>query len=93
MEPTRGTTVGHGQESLRTNYRKRSLHEKESWWWNEDVRKAVEENIPKFKKYQESICDEDKEVFRQTNKRAKREVAKAKESVYKDLYDKLDSME
>ena len=36
---------------------------------------------------------EDKEVFREANKRAKREVAKAKESAYKDLYDKLDSIE
>ena len=32
-------------------------------------------------------------MFRETNKRAKREVAKAKESAYKDLYDKLDSIE
>ena len=46
-----------------------------------------------FKKYQESRCDEDKEVFREANKRAKREIAKTKESAYKDLYDKLDSIE
>ena len=32
-------------------------------------------------------------MFREANKRAKREVAKAKESAYKDLYDKLDSIE
>ena len=47
----------------------------------------------KFNKYQESRCDEDKEVFREASKRAKRGVAKAKESAYKDLYDKLDSIE
>ena len=49
----------------------------------------------KFKIYQETRCDEDKEVFREANKRAKREVAKAKETecMYKDLYDKLDSIE
>ncbi len=47
----------------------------------------------KFNKYQESRCDEDKEVFREANKRAKREVAKTKESAYKDLYDKRDSIE
>ena len=29
-------------------------------------------------------------MFRESNKIAKREVAKAKESAYKDLYDKLD---
>ena len=32
-------------------------------------------------------------VQREANKRAKREVAKAKESAYKDLYDKLDLIE
>ena len=32
-------------------------------------------------------------MFREANKSAKREVAKAKESAYKDLYDKLDSIE
>ena len=56
--------------------------EKEAWWWNEDVQKAVKENRLKFKKYQESRCDEDKEVFREANKRAKKEVAKANESAY-----------
>ena len=32
-------------------------------------------------------------MFREANKRAKREVAKAKESAYKDVYDKLDWIE
>ena len=47
----------------------------------------------KFKHYQQSRCDEDKEEFREVNKRTKRKVAKAKETVYKDLYEKLDSIE
>ena len=55
------------------------------------MQKAVKEKRLKFKQYQESRCDEDKEVFREANKRANREVVKAKESAYKDLYDKLDS--
>ena len=77
-----GETTGKGSDN-----------EKEAWWWNEDVQKTVKEKRLKSKKYQESRCDEDKEVFREANKRAKREVAKAKESAYKDLYDKLDSIE
>ena len=72
---------------------KGAYNEKEVWWWNEDVQKAVKEKRLKFKKYQEYRCDEDKEVFREANKKAKREVAKAKESACKDLYDKLDSIE
>ena len=57
------------------------------------MQKAVKEKRLKFKQYQQSTCDEDKEEFREGNKRAKREVAKAKETVYKNLYDKLDSIE
>ena len=70
-----------------------AYNEKEAWWWNEEVQNAIKEKRLKFNKYQESRCDEDKEVFREANKRAKREVAKAKNSAYKDLYDKLDSIE
>ena len=72
---------------------KGAYNEKEAWWWNEEVQKAVNEKRLKFKQYQQSRCDEDKEEFKEANKRAKREVAKAKESAYKDLYDKLDSIE
>ena len=72
---------------------KGAYNEKEAWWWNEEVQKAVKEKRLKFKQYQQSRCDEDKEEFKEANKRAKREVAKAKESAYKDLYDKLDSIE
>ena len=32
-------------------------------------------------------------MFGEANKRARREVAKSKESAYKDLHDKLDSIE
>ena len=72
---------------------KGAYNEKEAWWWNEKVQKAVKEKRLKFKQYQQSRCDEDKDDFREANKRAKREVAKAKESAYKDLYDKLDSID
>ena len=72
---------------------KGAYNEKEAWWWNEEVQKAVKEKRLKFKQYQQSRCDKDKEEFKEANKRAKREVAKAKERAYKDLYDKLDSIE
>ena len=72
---------------------KGAYNEKEAWLWNEEVQKAVKEKRLKFKQYQQSRCDEDKDDFREANKRAKRGVAKAKESAYKDLYDKLDSID
>ena len=57
------------------------------------MQKVVKETRLKFKQYQQCRCDKDKEVFREANKRAKRQSAKAKKSAYKDLYDKLDSIE
>ena len=72
---------------------KGAYNEKEACWWNEEVQKDVKEKRKKFKQYQQSRCDEDKEEFKEANKRAKREVAKSKESAYKDIYDKLDSIE
>ena len=72
---------------------KGAYNENEAWWWNEEVQKAVKEKRLKFKQHQQSRCDEDKEEFREANKRAKREVAKAKESAYKNPYDKLDSID
>ena len=77
-----GQTTGNG-----------AYDEKYAWWWNEEVQKAVKEKRLKFKQYQQSRCDGDKEEFREANNRAKREVAKAKESVYNDLYGKLDAIE
>ena len=94
MEPTRCTILlDTANIVLGETTGKGAYNEKEAWWWNEDVQKAVKEKRLNFKKYQESGCDDDKEMFRETNKRAKSEVAKAKESAYKDLYDKLDSIE
>ena len=40
---------------------KGAYNEKEAWWWNEEVQNAVKEKRLKFKKYQESRCDEDRE--------------------------------
>ena len=37
-----------------------------------EVQKAVKEKRLKFKQYEQSICDEDKEEFKEANKRAKR---------------------
>ena len=93
MEQVEALLLDTVKSALGETTGKGAYNEKEAWWWNEDVQKAVKEKRLKFKKYQQSRCDEDKEVFREANKRAKREVAKAKESAYKDLYDKLDSIE
>ena len=72
---------------------KGAYNKNEAWWWNEEVQKAVKGKGLEFKQCQQSRCDEDKEELREAKKRAKTEVAKSKESGYKDLFDKLDSRE
>ena len=51
------------------------------------MKKTVKEKRLKFKHNQKSRCDEDKEEFREASKEGS---SKAKESAYKDLFDKLD---
>ena len=87
------TTVGHDQENVGQTTGKGAYNEKDAWWWKEVVHKAVTERRLKFKQYQQSRCDEDKDESREANKRAKRGVTKAKGSAYKDLYEKLDLIE
>ena len=57
---------------------KGAYNEKEAWWRNEEVQNVVKEKRLEFKQYEQSRCDDDKEEVREANKRAKREVAKAK---------------
>ena len=51
MKPSRCIAVGHGQERLRRIYRKGAYNEKEAWWWNEEVQKAVKEKELTSKQY------------------------------------------
>ena len=44
---------------------KGAYNEKESWWLNEEVQKAVKEKRLAFRQYQQSRCDEDKEEFKE----------------------------
>ena len=62
--------------------------EKETWWWQEDTRKAVA-----FKQFQMIKSDENKEKFREANKASRKAVRIAKAAAYEDLFAKLDSRE
>ncbi len=60
--------------------------EKASWWWSEEVQRAVKEKKEAKKQWERSREVEDKDRFRQANKRAKKAVAKAKAGVMEELY-------
>ena len=67
--------------------------ERESWWWNGDVQKAVKEKRDSFKKWQSSRTTEDLADYRENRTNAKKAVTTAKDEGYEELYTKLDSRE
>ena len=67
--------------------------ERESWWWNDDVQKAVKEKRDSFKKWQSSRTPEDLADYRENKTNAKKAVTTAKDAGYEELYTKLDSRE
>ena len=67
--------------------------ERESWWWNDDVQKAVKEKRYSFKKWQSSRTTEDLADYRENKTDAKKAVTTAKDAGYQELYTRLDSRE
>ena len=67
--------------------------ERESWWRNDDVQKAVKEKRDSFKKWQSSRTTEDLADYRENKTNAKKAVTTAKDAGYEELYTKLDSRE
>ena len=52
--------------------------DKESWWWNEDIQKAIKKKAEARKNHERQRSDESKQAFREANKIAKREVGRSK---------------
>ena len=67
--------------------------ERESWWWNDDVQKAVKEQRDSFKKWQSSRTTEDLSDYQENQTNAKKTVTTANDAGYDELYTKLDSRE
>ena len=60
--------------------------ERESWWWNGDVQRAVKEKRDSFKKWQSSRTTEDLADYRENRTNAKKAVTTAKDAGYEELY-------
>ena len=71
---------------------KRTYTENETWWWQEETRKAVALKRATFKEFQMNKS-ENKEEFREANRASRKAVRIAKDAAYEDLYTKLDSRE
>lgn len=53
---------------------------KETWWWNEEIERAIKSKKEKFKLWQKSKSLVDKELYTVAKKLAKESVAKAKDN-------------
>jgi len=62
----------------------------ETRWWCAKVQEAITHKKLKKKERDMNRCNETIANYKKANKSAKRAVAKAKESVFKDMYDSLE---
>ena len=67
--------------------------EKESWWWNDEVQKAVKEKRDSLKKWQSSRTTTYLADYSENKTNAKKAVTTAKEAEYEEVYTKLDRRE
>ena len=67
--------------------------ERETWWWNESVQQAIANKKAAFKIWQRSNSSEDRELYRDKNREAKRAVALAKRQALDEWCGNLDSAE
>nr|XP_045090348.1 uncharacterized protein LOC123497711 [Aegilops tauschii subsp. strangulata] len=74
-------------------YRGRRSKDKNTWWWNDDVQKAIKEKKNCFRRlYLDRIAD-NIEMYKMAKKTAKRAVSEARGRAYEDLYRRLGTKE
>ena len=67
--------------------------QRESWWWNEDVRQVLKQKKLAFKKWQKSKLEGDKDEYKLKRREAKMIVAIARKQSTEELYDELETKE
>ncbi|XP_051784813.1 uncharacterized protein LOC127528357 [Erpetoichthys calabaricus] len=67
--------------------------EKETWWWNEEIQESIQRKRMAKKKWDSQRDAESRQEYKEIRCKVKREVAKAKEKVYDELYERLDIKE
>ncbi|KAK3538581.1 hypothetical protein QTP86_006659 [Hemibagrus guttatus] len=67
--------------------------DKETWWWNEEVQDSIQRKRLAKKKWYMDKTEENRQEYKDLQRRVKREVSKAKQKAYDELYTRLDSRE
>ncbi|KAK3506372.1 hypothetical protein QTP70_004111 [Hemibagrus guttatus] len=71
----------------------RRKEDKETWWWNEEVQDSVQRKMLAKKKWDMDRTEENRQEYKELQCRVKREVSKAKQKAYEELYTRLDTRE
>ncbi|KAK3557560.1 hypothetical protein QTP70_030490, partial [Hemibagrus guttatus] len=71
----------------------RRKEDKETWWWNEEVQDSIQRKRLAKKKWDMDRTEENRQEYKESQCRVKREVSKAKQKAYGELYTRLDTRE
>ena len=66
---------------------------KDSWWWNDEVQKAIKEKKECYKRMYRHRSEENMHMYKVAKKTAKRAVSEARGRAYEDLYQRLSTKE
>ncbi|KAK3523638.1 hypothetical protein QTP70_005838 [Hemibagrus guttatus] len=80
-------------EVIRETGRKVLKEDKETWWWNEEVQDSVQRKRLAKKKWDMDRTEENRQEYKELQRRVKRELSKAKQKAYDELYTRLDTRE
>ncbi|KAK3560425.1 hypothetical protein QTP86_008460 [Hemibagrus guttatus] len=64
----------------------RRKEDKETWWWNEEVQDSIQRKRLAKKKWDMNRTEENRQEYKELQRRVKREVSKAKQKAYDELY-------
>ena len=81
-----------GQEMLGMTTRRRPPGDKETWWWNDGVKDAIRAKKEAKKNWETSGRQEERDIYRQANKAAKKEVAISKAHAMDEVYKELETL-
>ncbi|KAK3538175.1 hypothetical protein QTP70_032565 [Hemibagrus guttatus] len=71
----------------------RRKEDKETWWWNEEVQDSIQRKRLAKKKWDMDRTEENRQEYKELQRRVKRELSKAKQKAYDELYTRLDTRE
>ena len=66
---------------------------RETWWWNQEVQEKLKDKKKAKKAWDTIRNDASKLAYKTVRKQAKREMAKARNKAYEELYEKLETKE